>query len=189
MRDIDIRRDLNQIVIEPHRQEPDTRVIEELALCQGECRIDLAVINGELNGWEIKSDRDTLVRLPRQVEVYNEVFDRVTLVSGQYLATAAKRLVPKWWGFVIATGDSDNPLRSVRAANLNPRVKPERLVQLLWREELMQALDRVGRLDGLLRAPKRALWTALAASLSLHDLKKEVRSCLKARTNWRVAEV
>lgn len=187
MRDIDIRRELNNFVIKPHLLKPDTIAIEELGLCQGECRIDLAVINGEMNGWEIKSDHDTLCRLPRQVEVYGEIFDRLTLVTGRRLADSASLLIPKWWGIVIATGDSTRPLRSIRAATKNPKIKPERLVQLLWRDELMRVLHRIGRLDGLTRAPKRSLWAALATSLSMHDLKREVRSCLKARTDWRVA--
>ncbi len=189
MRDTDIRRELNRSVIEPHRHQPDTIVVEELVLSQGECRIDLAVVNGELSGWEIKSDRDTLARLPRQVELYGEVFDRVTLVTGTRLAQAASIQVPKWWGIMIVTDDPAEPLSMVRPAALNRAVKPEKLVQLLWRDELTHILRRDGRMNGLARAPKRVLWDSLATSLSLSQLKDEVRSCLKARTDWRVAEV
>ena len=38
----------------------DYRIIEELAVCDGEARVDVAVANGRLCGCEIKSDADTL---------------------------------------------------------------------------------------------------------------------------------
>ena len=38
----------------------DYRIIEELAVCDGEARVDVAVANGRLCGYEIKSDADTL---------------------------------------------------------------------------------------------------------------------------------
>ena len=36
------------------------RIVEELSVCDGEARVDVALINGKLCGYEIKSDRDTL---------------------------------------------------------------------------------------------------------------------------------
>ena len=50
-----------------HRSEPNTVFLEELGLCQGDARVDYAVINGAMNGYEIKSDRDKLVRLPHRL--------------------------------------------------------------------------------------------------------------------------
>lgn len=55
------------------RQElasPDTTLIEELGLCQGLARIDLATVGGVLHGYEIKSNRDRLSRLASQAETY-----------------------------------------------------------------------------------------------------------------------
>src|SRR5262249_26817602 len=63
-----------------HADESDTVLIEELGLCRGRVRVDVAVVNGLLHGYEIKSDRDSLRRLAGQVEVYGKVLDRATLV-------------------------------------------------------------------------------------------------------------
>jgi hypothetical protein len=51
-------------------------------LDHGQVFVDVAVINGEIHGYELKSERDTLERLPRQVEVYSAVLGRATLVVG-----------------------------------------------------------------------------------------------------------
>jgi hypothetical protein len=66
-----------------HSDNPDTRVVEEMGVCAGWLRVDIAASNGEPVGSELKSDRDTLQRLPFQSEIYSRVFDRVELVAGE----------------------------------------------------------------------------------------------------------
>ena len=46
----------------------DLLFLEEFALYGGETRADLAALNGVSHGYEIKSSRDTLHRLARQVD-------------------------------------------------------------------------------------------------------------------------
>jgi hypothetical protein len=47
-------------------------------------------------GYELKSERDTLERLPLQARIYSRVFDRVTLVTGLRHAGAAEDRIPGW---------------------------------------------------------------------------------------------
>ena len=54
-----------------------------MGVWSGTVRIDVAVLNGEMCGYEIKSDRDTLERLPFQIEIYSKEFDKLTLVVGR----------------------------------------------------------------------------------------------------------
>jgi hypothetical protein len=54
-------------------------IVEEMGIA-GEARVDIALIGDHLHRFEIKSERDSLRRLPAQVEVYSRVFDYVTLV-------------------------------------------------------------------------------------------------------------
>jgi len=63
MRDIDVRRKLRVEVERSHECEFDTLIVEELGLCQGIARVDLAVVNGSVHRYEIKSESDTLTRL------------------------------------------------------------------------------------------------------------------------------
>ena len=80
MRDAEIRPALREHLLRRHASETDTVLIEELGLRRSHVRVDLAVVNGSLHGFEIKSDRDSLRRLARQVDLYSQVLDRATLV-------------------------------------------------------------------------------------------------------------
>ena len=47
----------------------------------GECKADLVILNGTATAYEIKSERDSLARLERQVTAYATVFARVYVVA------------------------------------------------------------------------------------------------------------
>ena len=57
----------------------DALVIDELGIMHGKARVDIAVINGSIHGYEIKSSMDTLKRLPRQMAAYDSCFQNVKL--------------------------------------------------------------------------------------------------------------
>jgi hypothetical protein len=52
---------------------PKNRVVDELELVRGEVRIDVAVIGDIMHGYEIKSAKDNLLRLPNQQLHYGKV--------------------------------------------------------------------------------------------------------------------
>ena len=80
MLDAEIRGALQERLTRTHKRElVSTRFVEELGVA-GEARIDMAVLNGAFAGYEIKSERDTLRRLPGQVTAYSKVLDYCTLV-------------------------------------------------------------------------------------------------------------
>jgi len=185
MRDVDIRRKL-QVDERLHFGEPDTRIIQELGLCQGIARVDIAVVNGSIHGYEIKSERDTLVRLPGQIEIYNRALDFVTVVIEPAHASRIRAIVPSWWGIWTAVEGEDGPrLKCTRTPSRNPAIIPFALAQLLWREEALEALNHRGLANGVRSKPRQELWRRLA-SLPLEDLGNIVRDRLKRRgANWR----
>ena len=148
----------------------------------------MAVVNGSLKGYEIKSDRDKLHRLLAQAEIYSRVFDTVTIVvAGRHLK-AAQALVPEWWGIDLATaqGNSNVRIDTVRDESANPEIDPSALVQLLWRDEALALLT--SRAVPLPRKKSRQnVWNCLVANLALTELRAGVRRFLKSRTRWRVA--
>ena len=81
--DPEIRQALRFRLSIEHAKQPDTVFIEEFGICRGQGRIDLAVVNSFLHGYEIKSDRDSLRRLDNQIELYSKVLDRATIVVGK----------------------------------------------------------------------------------------------------------
>jgi hypothetical protein len=48
------------------QSDPETIILDELGLRHGAARVDIVVVNGNLIGFELKSDRDDLRRLPKQ---------------------------------------------------------------------------------------------------------------------------
>ena len=173
---------------DPHAAE--TRIVYELGLCQAEARIDVATINGQLIGWEIKTRSDRLTRLPRQEAVYSRVFDRMWLVAAERHIERAIGIIPHWWGVLQIDSQSDDcGLRLVRRARLNENVDPYSLVRLLWREEALEELARLGLSTGHRRAPRRVLWKLLADAapelISAAYLRARVRERLKHRDGWR----
>lgn len=188
MRDIDVRRALHVRLHAEHAAERDeTLFVDELGLC-GRVRVDVAVVNGALSGYELKSERDTLRRLPTQVAVYSQVLDFATLVVASNHAADARHNLPRWWGLIEArTVNGSVRLRTARAAKRNPHVDPMALAQLLWRDEALAELEERGLADGVRSKPRLRIWQKLAEEVPLVDLQFSVRSRLKARTNWRVA--
>ncbi len=190
MREIDVRHALVERLVLEHAAERETRIVHELSLCQAEARIDMAVVNGRLTGWEIKTAADTLGRLPAQEQVYSRVFDRVWLAADARHIDKARSLIPTWWGIArVSERGGACRLTEVRRSRLNPDVDLGSLVRLLWRDETLEELSALGLAAGLERAPRRVLWQRLAEAVprraSRNQLKRRVRDRLKAREGWR----
>ncbi len=47
------------------------------------CKADIAILNGTTTAYEIKSERDSLSRLERQIEAYRKVFASVFVIAGE----------------------------------------------------------------------------------------------------------
>jgi hypothetical protein len=187
MRDRDIRATLRAELEARHRDDPDTLILDELGLLQGAARVDMAVVNGSLAAWEIKSERDTLRRLDAQAAAYSRVFDYVTIIAAPSHVAKIEDVVPSWWGVCTAesAGRSHVALEGKREPARNPSLDAHALVELLWRDEALALLEGAGLAVGLRSKPRRALWTALVDHLPLPTLAAEVREALKARRGWR----
>lgn len=185
MRDADVRGAVHRLLAAMHEGDDNTRIVEEMGVWSGSARIDIAVINGQLTGYELKSDRDTLDRLPSQAELYNRVFDRVVLVVGERHASKAARAVPRWWGVTIAKGQNGEvSLTEKRASAANPRPDPLMLARLLWKSEALDLLVLHDLAKGWRSKPAEEMHRRLASELPIEILAAGVRSALKRRDGW-----
>ncbi len=185
MLDIDVRTALRARLDAQHDPR-DTLIRSELGLCLGTTRVDVAVINGHIIGYEIKSERDRLDRLAAQVDLYGKVLDAAVLVSADKHLRRAMDLLPAWWGVWRAEKKSDGPVTFdvLRAPRENPQTTPLAVAQLLWRDEALALLEERGHSTGLRSANRWRLWDALVEKLSADDLACEVRRYLRARREW-----
>lgn len=190
VRDQEIRLALRSWLNDQHAGDADTRVVEELGLFQGRARIDVAVINGLLSGYEIKSQQDTLDRLPTQIDAYSQILDEVTVIASDCHAADVHRLVPPWWGIMVAhPSDGSLLFEQRREAARNPAPDRHALVQLLWRTEALAALEAFQLAEGLRRKPRRFIWERLADELPWGTLHEIVRNTLKSRDGWRAVRL
>ena len=182
----EIRRALSDQLEAVHADDPRALIVQELGVCEGRARIDVAVLNGAINGYEIKSPDDTLTRLPQQIEWYGCIFDSVSLVySGRKDSTVASH-IPEWWGMCRAEPEGDRcAIVTVRPAGENPGQSAYHLAQLLWREEALILLEEIGLAAGIRSKPRDVLWHRLADEIPMNELKDLVRGILKARVGWR----
>lgn len=169
-------------------QKSTVRIIEEFGLDDGAARIDVAVVNGVMHGYEIKSDLDTLDRLPKQMDAYNRVFDKVTLVVGSHHFYEAFNLVPDWWGVTLAKIDKDGNVffSQVREPQENTQQQKISIAQLLWKDEALSILEDVNSVYGFRSKNKSIIHERLSEILDLDALKNRVRKILlTSRNDWR----
>ena len=190
MHDSDIRRALGQDELRQYSIDGESVIVHEFGVCAGAARVDIAVINGSLIGYELKSPSDTLNRLADQVGWYSQVFDRMTLVVASNHLAVAKRVIPRWWGVIVVRQDeAGSPLLTrIRQSRPNGHVSVHALAQLLWRDEALEILQRHRIGAGCLSKPKRELWARLAEALRQPELHSEVRAALKRR-KWEYKPV
>jgi hypothetical protein len=165
-----------------------TLMIEEFGTHLGASRIDLAVVNGHLWGYEIKSAADRLNRLPAQVNAYSEVFDYVGLVAADQHLDRAVLMVPDWWEIIRATSTNRGTrLVQVVRGRRNRSTQGGAIARLLWRDELASVLRQTGNDAGVRSATRDRLADRLVESLSRDELGRIVRDQIRARPAWRDA--
>ena len=171
------------------KQGRSAEIIEELGIQHGTARIDIALINGVMHGYEIKSDCDTLERLPEQVQEFNTVFDKLTIIVGKRHLYHAVHVVPDWWGITVAKFDNANRLvlQLIREPEKNTCQVGVSIARLLWKNEALQILERRNRAAGLRSKPREVIYTRLADVLDIKTLKKTVSALLVSREHWRSA--
>jgi hypothetical protein len=170
---------------------PGHVLIEELGIENGAARVDLAVAGGLLEGFEIKSDLDTLDRLARQMHAYHRVFDTVTLVTTASYLEQAEQLLPRWWGLWEARPREDGAIGIEVRRQPTPHAHqdPQSLAALLWRDEAYEFLvEKRGPIIKA-RAPRHAIYQALAMQLSVDQIRERVIDTLRIRPKLQARSV
>lgn len=189
MNDQDIRIVLKAELMRRYAKDNNTLVLDEVGIRHGAARIDLVVVNHQLHGYEIKSDRDSLKRLPDQIRAYSSIMDRVTLVVGYRHAYEALKMVPEWWGVRLAETKKQSGtvvLSGARSARNNPKVDLDAAVALLWRGEALAILEEMGAAGGVRSKRRSEIYKRLVELSDPDFLRSRIRQQLKQRRCWRV---
>jgi hypothetical protein len=153
---------------------------EELWVPRTHERADLVIVGRSMHGFEIKTHRDTLHRLPRQAAAYARVFERCTAVVATRHVHDVANAVPEWWGITEVTANGRVAFTARRNARRNPSVDAETLVRLLWRDEALSALVTLGGNPDP-ESSRARLWEQLLRAATLDRLQAVVRRALLSR--------
>ena len=162
-------------------------VLDEVGLFRGQSRVDLVVISDQLEAYEIKSDADSLSRLPAQVEAYSRVFERVTLVCASRHLVRAMMIVPDWWAILEVGRGDETMFERRREGRENPEIDTLAVAQLLWRDDALDVLDRYDCAMGLWTVTRAKIWDALSQHVPADDLLSEARSFFRRRAALKPA--
>jgi hypothetical protein len=185
MNDGDIRGALDLRLRSRFEPDPEVVIRHEFGVETGQRRIDVAVLNGHLAGWEIKSDEDTLKRLPEQALSFGKVMDYLTVVTTAKHLDKSAALLPQTWGLVEAVKQASGiKLISRRPARINRQTDAFCLAQLLWREEVMEELKATGNAGGLSAKARYFVWERLVETTPRKVLRQIVLKRLKQRQDW-----
>lgn len=185
--DADIRAALHAKRLRRMKAQPDTLVIDELGLAHARSRVDVAVINGCIHGYEIKSAKDTLDRLATQIDIYRQTLQKLTIVAAPRHVAGIMDQTPEWCGVIAAEqgprgGISFHVLRNPIA---NPYIDPVMMAHLLWRDEVIDLLGQAGYAPKELRRPRKQLYEMLCETMSLREITASIRAFMVQRPTWR----
>ncbi|MEN6522857.1 MAG: sce7726 family protein [Anaerolineaceae bacterium] len=187
MNDPLIRRAFHSSFLKKDHASANTLIVDELGIDHGKCRADIAVINGHYCGFEIKSEKDTLVRLNKQIEFYDAIFDQSTIVVEQRHLVKGMDLVPKWWGVILVKVENEQTIgfETIREPCQNLLIDDIAVAQLLWRNEAQDILGGLGVKGKHLRECRANLYQSIIELLEPQMIRGVVKEYLMKRQTWR----
>ncbi len=188
MHDVDVRRHLHTFLDDRFSYDPSTVLLDELGIRQGQVRVDVAAVNGDLYGYEIKAAADTLKRLENQIKSYSLVLDFAAVVVASNHLKAARGLLPRWWGIYEAKPNKGEMLlKQRRRPRRNPELDVRALAELLWHRDTLEMLEARSACRGVKSKPRRFAWDRLCEVYSTDEIRDAVRQRIKARSTRRSA--
>lgn len=110
----------------------------------GHCKADVVILNGTGTVYEIKSERDGLTRLSRQVDAYSRVFATVNVVVGEKHLSKIKNHVPDYVGLMMLS--DRHQVSTLRAAIDDPnRTDPIAIFDAVNQHEASLILQEAGK--------------------------------------------
>lgn len=186
--DIEIRKALHKKVLSAHHKNSQTIVVDELGLAHGKNRIDIAVLNGCLHGFEIKSSKDNLKRLPTQLAEYTKSLQKLTIVVAPNHLDAVLSIIPDWAGVILADVGPRGAIHftNLRIATKNPNTCAFSIAHLLWKKEAINYLEYLGMSGNLISNSRKKLYEYIAEMSSVNELILWIKLQFTQREDWRV---
>lgn len=173
--------------LKENKQDKNSILVSEMGLDGGSAIIDIALINGAMCGYEIKSDVDTLDRLRSQIPIYEKYFQYLTIVTTDKHLKNVREYLPNWVGIMLAEehASGTSNINSVRKPRFNKNMSKDELTKLIWKNEAQSLLYTKG-VKGISNVPRRILWERIAETTTEDQLIQEIKKFMNSRSSWQV---
>lgn len=156
-------------------------ILEELRVHNGNAIADVVSVHSYAHCYEIKSDKDSIVRAKKQSKYYDLVFRRVTLVTTEKHLDKAKEVVPSYWGIIVAKPVSGKlTLSHIRPATNTPSFNKQLALLTLWKSELTKVAKPITN-ENIAKFNRAKLTYLIAEKFGNHQLAKYIGSQLATR--------
>ncbi len=154
------------------------RFFEEL--CIGKSRADAILVReNRIVGFEIKSDKDNLLRLENQMKDYTRFCDECYIVTGDKHLEEIPLVVPEFYGIIRIYLDEDEQARLevVREAAKDPKESKRRKIKhqmsLLWRDEITM-IAKANKVKPISKKSKPKIAMMLVNNMEYDDLRRAI---------------
>lgn len=155
---------------------PDARVFHELVI--SECRVDIAFIRpNDLIGVEIKSSKDVLTRLEKQVRVFHDHIPEFWVAIAEKWKDHPDK--PYCYNEIVVGAQGVVPSQFYHRPHRNKLVY-DAMLRLLWADEARSIAVRKGCVSGK-RVPLHTVLPELALRLTGSEILEEVCRELRGR--------
>ncbi|EPZ0267921.1 ABC transporter [Serratia marcescens] len=158
----------------------DATIINEMVVANWSRRADLAVANGHLQAFEIKSDFDSLKRLDGQLEIFTSRFEKVTVVCAPKFTYEVKKKVTPEVGVIEYLHDSKGVrFKIVQRGRTSPIANKKIYISFLLKKELQSLL--VESNIKYFSESGRGVLEKIAENISLSKIRLFVLNAIKKR--------
>jgi hypothetical protein len=157
--------------------------LEEVHVCNGNAIADVVAVYKAMHCYEIKGETDSINRVVRQSQFYDQAFPLISLVTTTNHIRRAEIIVPKHWGIVLANSSPNASVtfKHVRGAIRNPSYHPEIALLSLWRSELIKFPNLSNA--SLERMNRQKIAALIASSIPARVINELVGQVLAARNS------
>lgn len=148
-------------------------------------KADTVIFNGTSTAYEIKSDRDSLARLPLQIEDYRKVFAKVVVVADAKHVVALENMLPDDVG--ILTLSNKLSLSTVRQAQENlESLETSAMLDALQLSELKAMLSLLGQeVPDVPNTRQRTIYSEILDSFSTNSLHSSMVKVVRHSRNQK----
>lgn len=164
------------------RGKPPLATLEEVHVCNGNAIADVVAVYKTMHCYEIKGETDSINRIVRQSQFYDQAFPLITLVTTANHIKRSEVIVPKHWGIMLVSSASNDlvTFRHVRGATRNPLYLPEVALLSLWRSELISFPNFSS--TSLEKMNRQRIAELIASSVPASAINEVVGKALTARS-------